>query len=101
MGDMGDAMAATSDYATNARAAANALGEVKDAYSSALSSAQGLATTLDGMKEISSTTTEVKGQMDSLAKNLSSLAKTNDWLTFTLGKWASLGFLIANTSFAL
>lgn len=73
MGDMGDAMAATSDYASNARAAANALGEVKDAYASALSSAQGLSTTLDGMKEISETTTMVKEQMDSLASNLSSL----------------------------
>lgn len=73
MGDMGDAMAATSQYAQNARAAANALGEVKDAYASALSSAQGLSTTLDGMKEISTTTVAVKDQMDSLAKNLSSL----------------------------
>lgn len=73
MGDMGDAMAATSDYATNARAASNALGEIKDAYASALSSADGLATTLDGMKDISNTTTAVKQQMDSLATNLSSL----------------------------
>jgi len=73
MGEMGDAMAATEDYAKNARAAANALGEVKDAYSSALSSAEGLSTTLDGMKEISTTTIQVKEQMDSLATNLSSL----------------------------
>ncbi len=73
MGEMGDAMAATSDYAANARAAANALGEVKDAYARALSSADGLADTLDGMKEISSTTSQVKNQMDSLASNLASL----------------------------
>lgn len=73
MGDMGDAMAATSDYAQNARAAANALGEVKDAYASALSSAQGLATTLDGMKDISTSTVAVKEQMNSLASNLTSL----------------------------
>lgn len=73
MGEMSDAMAATSDYANNARAAANALGEVKDAYASALSSAQGLSTTLDGMKEISTTTVQVKEQMNSLAANLSSL----------------------------
>ena len=73
MGDMGDAMSATSDYASNARAAANALGEVKDAYSRALSSADGLADTIEGMKEISSTTSQVKDQMDSLATNLASL----------------------------
>ena len=56
-----------------ARAAANALGEVKDAYASALSSAQGLATTLDGMKDISTSTVAVKEQMNSLATNLTSL----------------------------
>ena len=73
MGDMGEAMAATSDYATNARAAANALGEVKDAYATALSSTEGLSDTLNGMKEISQTTVMVKDQMDSLATNLASL----------------------------
>lgn len=73
MGEMGEAMSATADYASNARAAANALGEVKDAYASALSSAEGLSTTLEGMKEISHTTVAVKEQMDSLATNLSSL----------------------------
>lgn len=73
MGDLGDAMAATTAYATNARAAANALGEVKDAYSGALSSAEGLTETLESMKEISSTTSQVKTQMDSLSSNLASL----------------------------
>ena len=73
MGDMGDAVGATTAYATNARAAANALGEVKDAYAGALSSAQGLGATLDSMKEISGTTAAVKEQMDSLSTNLASL----------------------------
>lgn len=73
MGDLGDAVGATTAYATNARAAANALGEVKDAYSGALSSAQGLGETLESMKEISATTAKVQTQMDALQSNLSSL----------------------------
>lgn len=73
MGDLGDAVGATTAYATNARAAANALGEVKDAYAGALSSAQGLTDTLESMKEISSTTGQVKTQMDALQSNLASL----------------------------
>ena len=75
MGDMGDAMAATSDYATNARAAAGALGQVKDAYAAALSSADGLASTLDSMKAISESTSAVQTQMNDLTGNLSSLNK--------------------------
>lgn len=73
MSDMGDAMAATADYSANARAAANTLGEVRDAYSAALSSADGLASTLDSMKAISESTSAVQTQMTDLTKNLSSL----------------------------
>lgn len=73
LNDMGDAMSATQDYATNARAAANALGEVKDAYAAALSSADGLASTLDTMKAISESTSAVQEQMTDLSSNLSSL----------------------------
>jgi gliding motility-associated protein GldL len=75
MGDMSDAMAATNDYSTNARAAANALGQVKDAYTAALSSADGLASTLDSMKAISESTSAVQVQMTDLTGNLSSLNK--------------------------
>lgn len=75
MGDMGDAMAATEDYSKNARAAANALGQVKDAYAAALSSADGLANTLDSMKAISASTSAVQSQMSDLSGNLSSLNK--------------------------
>jgi len=75
MTDLSDVVSATSDYSNNARAAANALGEVKDAYASALSSASGLASTLDAMKEISTSTVQVQEQMNSLSENLSSLNK--------------------------
>jgi gliding motility-associated protein GldL len=75
MADLSDVVGATADYSNNARAAANALGEVKDAYASALSSATGLASTLDAMKEISSSTMQVQEQMNSLSENLSSLNK--------------------------
>lgn len=75
MGDMGDAMAATEDYSKNARAAANALGQVKDAYAAALSSADGLSATLDSMKAISQSTASVQTQMNDLSGNLSSLNK--------------------------
>lgn len=73
MGNMSEAMTATEDYASNARAAANALGQVKDAYTAALSSADGLATTLDSMKAISESTSAVQTQMSDLTNNLSSL----------------------------
>ena len=73
LNDMGDAMSATQDYTTNARAAANALGEVKDAYTAALSSADGLASTLDTMKAISESTSAVQAEMTELSSNLSSL----------------------------
>ncbi len=75
LSDMSDAMSATEDYSTNARAAANTLGEVKDAYSAALSSADGLATTLDTLKSISESAGAVHSQMTDLTDNLSSLNK--------------------------
>jgi gliding motility-associated protein GldL len=75
MSDMADAMSATSDYSTNARAAANVLGQVKDAYAAALSSADGLASTLDSLKAISESTVAVQVQMTDLTDNLSSLNK--------------------------
>jgi gliding motility-associated protein GldL len=75
MSDMGDAMSATADYSANARAAANTLGEVRDAYAAALSSAAGLAGTLDSMSAISESTAAVQVQMTDLTDNLSSLNK--------------------------
>ena len=75
LSDMGDAMSATQDYSTNARAAASALGEVKDAYSAALSSAEGLSSTLDTLKTISDSAGAVNSQMTDLTDNLSSLNK--------------------------
>jgi len=75
MSNMTDAMSATTDYSTNARAAANVLGQVKDAYAAALSSADGLASTLDSLKAISESTVAVQVQMTDLTDNLSSLNK--------------------------
>ena len=75
MSDMGDAMSATADYSANARAAANTLGEVRDAYAAALSSAAGLAGTLDSMSAISESTAAIQVQMTDLTDNLSSLNK--------------------------
>lgn len=75
MGEISDATSATSEYAANAKAAANALGKVTTAYESALASADGLASTLDSMKAISESTGAVQTQMNDLTGNLSSLNK--------------------------
>lgn len=75
MGDLSQASLATEEYASNAKAAATALGKVKNAYESALASADGLANTLDSIKSISESTGAVQSQMSDLQSNLSSLNK--------------------------
>ncbi|MCB9227294.1 MAG: gliding motility protein GldL [Chitinophagales bacterium] len=75
MGDLSSASLATEEYASNAKAAAGALGKVKNAYESALASADGLANTLDSIKSISESTGAVQSQMSDLQSNLSSLNK--------------------------
>ncbi len=75
MSDMTDAVKATSDYTKNAEAAAKTLGQVNDAYNAALTSADGLASTLDSMKSISESTSQVQNQMNDLTSNLKDLNK--------------------------
>lgn len=75
LSDLSQASLATEEYASNAKAAAASLGKVKDAYESALASADGLANTLDSIKSISESTGAVQSQMSDLQSNLSSLNK--------------------------
>ena len=64
--DVSDAIAATNDYSAKTREAANALGQMKDAYVSASNSAQSFNVAAEGTKQFHE-------QVQVLTKNLSSL----------------------------
>ena len=66
MSDVSDAISATNDYSAKTREAANALGQMKDAYVSASNSAQSFNVAAEGTKQFHE-------QVQVLTKNLSSL----------------------------
>jgi len=66
MSDVSNAIAATNDYTAKTREAANALGQMKDAYMSASNSAQSFNAAAEGTKQFHE-------QVQVLTKNLSSL----------------------------
>lgn len=66
MGEIGDAVAATTEYTTKTREAAQALGAIKDAYSNAANSAVSFNNASEGAKQFHE-------QVQVLTKNLSSL----------------------------
>jgi gliding motility-associated protein GldL len=66
MSDVGDAIAATNDYSAKTREAANALGQMKDAYVSASATVQQFNSAAEGTKQFHE-------QVQVLTKNLSSL----------------------------
>lgn len=66
MKDVTDVVAATSDYTNKTKEAANALGQMRDAYSKS-------ATTMASFNEASESTKQFHGQVQVLTKNLNSL----------------------------
>ncbi len=66
MSDVGDAIAATNDYSAKTREAANALGQMKDAYVNASATVQHFNSAAEGTKQFHE-------QVQVLTKNLSSL----------------------------
>lgn len=66
MKDVTDVVAATSDYTNKTKEAANALGQMRDAYTKS-------ATTMAAFNEASESTKQFHGQVQVLTKNLNSL----------------------------